>query len=186
ARRAFSRSTILARSAMSYLPSRARTGRLTGQRLRVSGPRFACTEPVHFQASPEEQAGPKESDREVFRGDIQVATDGLPARSLELAFEERVDQVPGELRQASPEHLPEFPTFGLTDRVAAPVERRSPPVAATVEHDFGPVLGRPGVLEAPLAAGLPYAVGDLPLEDGDQPGAYRRPAGVGLAARERR
>jgi hypothetical protein len=82
--------------------------------------------------------------------------------------------VSGNLRQASPERLPKFTTFGLTERIAAPVERREAPATATVEYSFGPVPGPHVFPRALLAADLPEVVGDLMFEDGDEPGADRR------------
>src|SRR5262249_12079707 len=160
-----------------FLPSAARAGRGPGQLLWNFGSRRPAAKPVQLEASPEQQAGPEQPDGEGLRGDLQIPADGLSALALELAFAERVDHVRGDPRQASLEHLPECTTLALAERVAVPVERRGPPVAATVEHAFRPTLGPAGLLEALLAPDHPEAVGDLPLEDADQPGADRRPPG---------
>ena len=156
-----------------------------------STPSDLWTSPPRYKTSsapgmPQEQAGPKESDGEVFWGDVQISTDGLAARSFELAFEERVDQVSGNLRQALSERLPKLTTFVLTERIAAPVERRDAPAAATVEHAVGPVPGPHVFPRALLAADLPDVVGDLMFEDGDEPGADRRPTGIRMADPEGR
>jgi hypothetical protein len=150
------------------------------------GRRFAAMKPVIFQAASEEQAGPKEPDGEVLRGDSQVLANDFPAQALEFAFQEHVGQVSGELRQTSPEHLPEFVTFALDEGVATPVAQWSTPVAATIEHPIGPVIIRPSFPKSLFPASLPKTIRDLVFEDCGEPTANRRPPGERITDPERR
>ena len=119
---------------------------------------------------------------EVRGTDAEVFLNLLRAEPVQLAKQEGVGEPLGELGEATAEDLPELAGLDVPAWLAGPRRRDDPPPTSTVEFSLiglMPVRGDGGPFRPP------EMVGDLVLEDADEPGPLVRPALERRAGAER-
>src|SRR5581483_1261501 len=142
--------------------------------------------PVVFQALPQPQSCPEKHYPQIGRRDRQNLTRLLTLEAVELAQAESLRLRSRQRRDAVGKDLPELLLFQRGIGVVPGRGLDAPMVAVgaveeLLEQAFALVVGGSGVRGTRFAGRSAPMVGELVLEDADEPGPFRRAAGKTLA-----